>query len=48
MLVIDASVRKKKSRALGVFHYAETIEDEDWNDIARKQRIQVRWNFSQR
>ncbi|KAF4617307.1 hypothetical protein D9613_006005 [Agrocybe pediades] len=40
-LVIDSSVRRKKSKGgVGLFQYAETVENEDWEDANRHKAIQ--------
>ncbi|KAF9534527.1 hypothetical protein CPB83DRAFT_844379 [Crepidotus variabilis] len=38
-LVVE-SARRKKSRGLGVFQYAETVEADAWDDAARQRDIQ--------
>jgi hypothetical protein len=40
-LVIESRVRRKKSRGgVGLFQYAQTVEDDSWDD-ARQRDIQV-------
>lgn len=38
-LVVEG-MRRKRSRGIGVFHYAETVEDGVWDDAERQQGIQ--------
>ncbi|KAK0503449.1 hypothetical protein EDD18DRAFT_1346313 [Armillaria luteobubalina] len=40
-LVVESGIRRKKSRGgMGVFKFAQTVEDEAWNDQKLHQRIQ--------
>ena len=41
-LVVESGIRRKKSRGgMGVFKFAQTVEDGAWNDRKLHQRIQV-------
>ena len=41
--VVESRVRRKKSRGgVGVFQYAQTVEDDDWDNAQRQKDIQVR------
>ncbi|KAH9480560.1 hypothetical protein JR316_0007160 [Psilocybe cubensis] len=40
-LVVESRVRRKKSRGgIGVFQYAQTVEDDVWDDMNRRKDIQ--------
>jgi len=42
LTVVDSRVRRKKSRGgVGVFQYAQTVENDVWDDAQRKKDIQV-------
>ena len=42
LIVVDSRVRRKKSRGgVGVFQYAQTVEDDAWDDVQRQKDIQV-------
>jgi hypothetical protein len=44
IVVIDSRVRRKKSRGgVGVFQYADTVEDGAWKDAKSQREIQVRY-----
>jgi hypothetical protein len=44
LVVIDSRVRRKKSRGgVGVFQYADTVEDGVWKDAKSQKDIQVRY-----
>lgn len=40
-LSVVESLRRKKSRGIGVFRYAETVEDGVWDDAQKQRDIQV-------
>jgi len=41
--VVESKVRRKKTKgAVGVFQYAQTIEDGAWNDEKSQKDLQVR------
>ncbi|KAF5315093.1 hypothetical protein D9619_007014 [Psilocybe cf. subviscida] len=40
-LVVESTRRKKSRGGVGVFQYAQTVEDDAWNDAARQKHIQV-------
>ncbi|KAF8073646.1 hypothetical protein FPV67DRAFT_1666409 [Lyophyllum atratum] len=39
-LVVESRVRRKKSRGIGVFKYAQTVENDVWEDEKRAENIQ--------
>ena len=42
LIVVDSRVRRKKSRGgVGVFQYAQTVENDAWDDVQRQKDIQV-------
>lgn len=42
LIVVDSRVRRKKSRGgVGVFQYAQTVENDAWDDVQRHKDIQV-------
>jgi len=42
-LVVDSRVRRKKSRGgVGVFQYAQTVENDAWDDVQRQKDIQAK------
>jgi len=41
ILLVVESLRRKKSRGIGVFRYAETVEDGVWDDAQKQKDIQV-------
>ena len=42
VIVVDSRVRRKKSRGgVGVFQYAQTVENDAWDDVQRQKDIQV-------
>ena len=42
LTVVDSRVRRKKSRGgVGVFQYAQTVENDAWDDVQRQKDIQV-------
>ncbi|KAF8909012.1 hypothetical protein CPB84DRAFT_1813251 [Gymnopilus junonius] len=42
-LVVESRVRRKKSRGgVGMFQYAQTVENDAWDDAQRQKNIQVR------
>ena len=44
-LVVESSIPRKKSKnAVGVFQYAQTVENDAWDDAQRQRDIQVRSN----
>ncbi|KAK0463951.1 uncharacterized protein EV420DRAFT_1303814 [Desarmillaria tabescens] len=46
-LVIESGIRRKKSRGgMGVFKFAQTVEDDAWNDQRLHQQIQVKYLVS--
>ena len=40
--VVESRVRRKKSRGVGVFQFAKTVEDGVWKDEKWAKDIQVR------
>jgi hypothetical protein len=43
---VDSRVRRKKSRGgVGVFQYAQTVENDVWEDVQRQKDIQVGLSF---
>lgn len=40
-VIVVETMRRKKSRGLGVFQYAETVEGGVWDSAERQQGIQV-------
>lgn len=40
--IVVESVKRKKSRGVGLFRYAETVEDSVWDDAQKQRDIQVR------
>ena len=42
IIVVESRVRRKKSRGgVGVFQYAQTVENDAWDDVQRQKDIQV-------
>ena len=41
--VVESRVRRKKSRGgIGVFQYAQTVEQDAWNDVQQQRHLRVR------
>lgn len=39
--VVEDKVRRKKTKGVGVFQYAQTVEDKVWRDAKSQKEIQV-------